>query len=433
MANLLHLGGRYMNNLARAVSPIFSLTPGSDANFPNTALYDSIQDVIWKASANTALAIVVDQNLIPGGNLDTWSAGLPSPLTGPTAGPWFTILTGTATALQTSVAGEVVTGSAVKLTAGTGVAMLAIPLIVRAGETLTVTLALRGDGGNNARVQVYNRHSGNYFNGVSTWSSSSATFVTAVNIPTSGAAYVTGTFTIPVESFLACGTETPTIELRLASSSAAGIAYFDNVFVWPSSTFLGVFGHNIDPGASLAWYGSQDGAATTLRTTPPPYKPSFYASDAGGQSTVRYQHLVAANTNAGSGTPWMGELVLGQHLALARQANYPIQVTQQFPQLRSYSASGAKRSAPLSLYERRSLQLVFRYGPKSEYQEARDRIFRATMGGHYPSVIVPDDTDPEHVQFGYMSMPWGPVSQWIVNLWDAPLFHEEEPHPIITA
>jgi hypothetical protein len=419
VANFLHLGGRYGNNLARAVSPVFSVSPGSDANFPTTALYDSIQDLIWKASANTALALVFDQNLIAGGNLDTW----------PLVSPWFTTLTGTATVTQTSVGGEVVTGSAAKLTAGSGTAILAYPLTVVAGETLSVSLALRGDGANAARVQLYNRQSGHYWTG-SAWQLS-PTFVTQGSIPRTSAAYTTTTISALVETFLTCGTETPTVELRLASSAAAGIAYFDNVFAWPTATFLGVMAHNIDPVTALQWSSSTDGVTPHVRSTPTIVRPSLWSVEvASGGQGERYQHIVFQNPNGE--TPWIGELVLGQHLALARGPNYPLQTTLTFPQLRSYAASGAKRSAPLSLSERRSLQLSFRYGPKAEYQEARDRIFRATLGGHYPSVIVPDDSDAEVVMFGYIAPAW-PVTQPFLNLWEADLVFEEEPHPVLTA
>jgi hypothetical protein len=429
---LLHLGGPLFNNVGRAAVPIFSVAPGADSRFPTTRLYDNFQHLIFQFSSNSSTpSIVVDQNFVVGGNMETLSAGVPTAVG--TGGAWFKTTTGTATVAATVVAGEFQSGvQAVKITSGSGQGMLAVPILARANEVFRVSLGLRGDGVNAAMVQIYNRHNGKYYDGAA-WQASAAT--TAATRVTN--TYATVTIDVATEVYGAVLTDVMTLEIRLLSTNAAGIAYFDNVFAWPKASFFSIHGHNIDLTGIWSWLDSDDGVTTgTARGFFSLVKPSTYAVDAGGGSLKRYQHL--SGSAASASTPWIGEIVIGQADTMTRDPNNGWQMEMSVEQVRLTTGIGTKRGVllgpPVMGYERRPFRMKFFYTSASDYQQAQDYVFRRTMGGHYPSVWVPDTNHPtKDCRFGYILDSWGPINRPLTGMWEAGFDFAEEPFPLVTA
>jgi hypothetical protein len=409
--------GQQWNHLS-ALNVIVASSPAADALFPVTRLYDYASDQIFKFGSLTANpTITADLNRFVNGNLDAWSGGLPT--------GWGVGISGTATVTQTSVAGEVVTGSAAKLTAGTGQAYIYQQKFFRAGETIRLQTAIRGDGTNNVYIYVRNVQTGRTWNG-SAWVANSALTFRSANT------YLSQLWDIPLESYLACGCQDLVIlSIEIYGTGAAGIGYVDDFFVWSQTGFVGVFGHSADPLIVPEWRSSTDnfGANDVLEATLSPLIPSFYTVKTPA-STARYQRIKFVGTNgSGIGVPiYVAEMVLGQPRTLVRNQQDGFKATIAHPQVRSRSAVGALRAFPLARDPSRAYDLDFLYPSLAAYKDARDELVRRARGT-YPVVLVPDDADADVAMFGYFEDQWEIARP--TKMWRGGLRFVEEPFPAV--
>lgn len=105
----------------------------------------------------------------------------------------------------------------------------------------------------------------------------------------------------------------------------------------------------------------------------------------------------------------LGELVMGQAVALQRSPRYPVRVTFEHRAIRNGTTGGEVYAVPLSTWPCRTLTLEFVLPSAESYRQSRDDLFlKASRGA--PVVILPLDGDPDLVVHGR-----------IADVWDAPL------------
>jgi hypothetical protein len=218
------------------------------------------------------------------------------------------------------------------------------------------------------------------------------------------------TFRAPTHSEV--GRATVGVQIVAAGAANGQTFYWDEILIVPGINFVSVHGHNIQPsglivtettGASY-WHAPTSAAggvpqfAVGTRQTPYGYASSMWYEP--------FPTIVCVPTGVwGSGVtrqevPYIGELVVGQALELARNPDYPFTIEYIEPNARMSAANGAQWVLPRGSWPTRKVTMSFAYGTDAQYQEARDQLYTMSRGGAYPLVLLPTETDSGEAIFG---------------------------------
>ena len=385
------LCGELHNHLARALS----ITVTSESTlFPKAHLYSQWPAEEFRFNAAAADVAITTDLALWQGNLDTWASGVPTGFSNQSDG--------TGTVVETSVAGEVVTGSAAKVSGGATPAqgILRKTITVRAGERIRYRPSIRGDGTANgiALVRVFNPDTGNFWNNT-VWGSATAEVFSRQT-----ATHAEQDTTIPVESYRTVG-DKPTTTLYIDHVCAGtGFAYFDNLYAWPETNWLSIHGHNLPGIVAVQWRSSSDnfGASDVLDATMTKRQPSFYHF-LSSAITLRYIRARFLGGFATVDPIAIGELVLGYATTPAAYASYAIR-------LREREAQVAGDKTVVSM-RRRAAQRVVEWpivlSTSAEWQEYVEEIRGRCRGQLHPLVVAPDDvSDTDLVVYGRLAPEW---------------------------
>lgn len=423
-----YVAGQLLNFLEQARA--ITLSPGVDGNFPAVRLYDGYADgvCLWSANAANPYALVdlamLDSSGADNGNLDAWAGGLPS--------GWAVTATGGGSVVQTSVAGEMRSGSAAKLNKGAGTASLLKTYRVRSGQRLTIEAYVRIAVGGNIGLQVYNPVTKKYLTSGGAWQTAQAYWATEA----ASAVYVQKTIPFTVEDFAANQSAVTYLELSVVATAGAGgsdFAFVDDAFLWPTWNAVVVAGHNIEPGLVTEARSSTDnfGASNVLEATMSVRQPAFH-SYLSTPSTKRYVKLLMTGTqSAQAGAVYAGELVVTYLEAALSFGQYDWELQFMDEQVRNTSRAGKVFATPLMTDARRLLRMSFKPRNDAAYREMRDDIVRRSRGGQWPLVIVPTDGE-DIVIHGRMDSSWRVIRHFL-NQWEDDLTVSESPLPLVTS
>lgn len=320
-----YLAGLSTGNVIRRATSL-TVSPAEDALFPRANLYDGLPSKRYKVgSTTTPVFLTTDQNLVVNPGFES------SPLVNWTSGD-----TGTGVSSDTGV--TVHSGAhALKVNGGAaGVAQRSQSYIVRSGERLFVSAWMRGPGGT-ARLRIFDFATSKYLTSGGTWTSAATDLLTSAN-----AVYEQKTFAFQVESFDVHQSPTTTLALILYTTSN-GDAFFDDVALFPTINFCGIFGHNIQPGfggggTTITFASSDDGfvSTSTIEATMTPYQPSFYATITPANHQYWAFTVNGPNIIGLAAAPiWIGEMVFGYVETALTSPEYPFTTSRVDPQLRS--------------------------------------------------------------------------------------------------
>lgn len=395
--------GRKFNLLERcAVAP--TPTPAEDSRFAIAKASDGYPDQPFMFGSVAANAdVLVDLNEVPNGDMETAfdvTSTLPTSTWAKVGNPTVTRVTGAGN-FNGGAAGCRVVG-----TAGTDYIYFDAPFL--AGEAGRFTVASRRgtNVGENANVYVQNLQNGNWLTSAGAWTSTKTAFM---NSTSTTFATVSANFT--VESFLLCGSRhAVTLRVILDGGGAAGSGpIYDDVYIWAAVGLASVHGHNLVavPSTTLTLQSGTTNNPATSRATwtggSAGMLPSFYASFAPVPSDRWWRFRYTPGANALIEPIWYGELVLAQTTTLLKEPNTPISHRFVMPQLRGVAEriAYARSAGPT-----RILGCSFRYSSLATFQQARDEIYRRSLGGVYASVVIPNDADPEVCIYGRLMAEW---------------------------
>lgn len=386
----------------------------------------------------------VDADMLPTGKFDSWSGGAPV--------GWTKTTTGTGAVTQDSVVRDGASGSSAKLNNGaSGTAKISALKTVRAGAKVMFDVRIRNDAATNpsAKLYIQNKTTGLWLkphpsggSNPDIWQSLKVEWCSIVGTA-GGFAYFgggiasagAGSGLFQIEDFLACGgRDTVQLEFTCESVGGAGDVWFDTLNLYPGYDFVSVHGHNAEgiwtTGGPLLVRArrSFDGAAFVTDATLTPLLPSFYTilPETVYGRFFRLDYLGTPNAPV-----WFGEVVFGQLETALRSNNYGWSTKYIFDQLR-FATQGHVQTFKHAQLERRALQLAFQLGALAEFQQMRDQWARRSFGGHYPMVVVPDDSDASMVIHGRVSEEWDVVKHFLAT-WESDIIVEESGFPSVTA
>lgn len=416
---MLVLAGEGANALRGAT---FSSSPAADTLFPfSTGVADGDPGTIGAfGSLTTDPMVWADIDLFAGtGGYEVFSGS--SPL------GWNEADSGTGDVTQESTI--IHSGSfAARFSAGSGLASIYRDALLRAGQAVFYSLAMRGDAGvGRVKLTVRNLHSGNYMNS-GAWG---AMANDAEN--QSGTSYVLHPLSFNIESVAACGgIVRPYVRFELRNDNTTTLSFADSFYLVPQITFCSIHGHNIDPRSVVELRGSTDNFSSSdvLIATLTPRQPGFYATFAA--QTYRYYRLKFVGTNTGSGIIYVGEWWLGNPLTLQQPPDFPINVPMRDAQVRGASTPwGGVYSVGVGPAGRpsRGLELSFRQHSDAAVTEFIEEIYLRSSGG-FPLVVVPDTNKPD-VYLGKIP-PDVQLQRTFLSVYDDRLVIEPMLFPLIT-
>lgn len=378
------------NNLER-MSGTPTLSASADANNPATNLYARVpSSPLVIGSAATDLTITFDQNETTNGGFETASPALDG---------WTEASVGASNVTaRTTTAGEFNAGAAgMKMTiATTGASNLAGRYTdepVRAGETVYLTGALRGDGTVTARIQVRNLDTGKYLTSGGAWQAAATDWYTR-----STATYATqGPSAVVIESLPTGQYELASMTLRIlcyVDGSATGDGFVDDVYLWPASDFISIHGHNLTPRVAVQIRRSTDnfaGSDTQEGADITAFPQAFFLAF-GAVRSERYIRVKVVGTPKTALV--FGQMVLGQKLSLAKGFAYPELIDREEIQVRVGSRSYLERDRIT-----RGYTLAFNWDTAAQFTEMVSLVWGGSRGGHHPIVLVPDPAE-SHVIYG---------------------------------
>ena len=391
MSEIRLLGGRQFNLLERGT---VTMSPAASAIYPPSRLYDGTSE--WPARFGSLAVdsfVGVDLDLLRGsGNMDAWSGGLP------TGDGW--TKTGTvAEDTSTKYAGK----SSAKASAGS----LTITKWCRAGEKLRIDCYMRGDGTNAISLTIHNLGTGRFLTPGLAWSLTNQSYAdTVVGSWANVAANPT------IEGSAACRTDL--VQIEITASNGAGNGWIDELTVVPYVDWCSVHGHNLDPVCvpKLRRAEAQDYSGAVDAATFSVKRRAFYAFLAAPVAARYWQapKIVSTVNSAASGPVWMGEVILGQSIAVATGFEFPIETELDRAQVRLLSGSGGETTAAASAAFARRLTLRAIYNGRAAWDAMTEAIMEATQNGLYPLALAPEvggdgDSDSDLVVFGRMANP----------------------------
>ena len=397
--SLLYGSGQYFNVIEQALSVTVS---DEDATFVKAYLTDGKPSLRFKFGTNGAdRKVTVDLCRLINPGLETT-----------TLASWTQVVTGTG---ATADEGTIVhSGShALKCTAGTGTAARYQDITVRSGQRLYLDAWCRAASSGTARIRIYNLTTAKYLTSAAAWQTASTDAATET-----GTSYVQKTLAFTVESWATCQASTVTLRVTLACEGATGIAYFDDVCVYPAVNFCAVIGHNIAPIVVPEVHSSTDNfsSSDTTEATMTPLRPAFYSSFT--SATKRYWQLKLSGTNVA--TPYIGELVLGYIETADVAQRYEWTLTSKQPNVRYENMGREAWVYRQTQDEVRDLRLEFRWVQDSAQVKAfRDEILRRSGFGEFPVIIVPYHLEPEVIH-GRVPTE-NEIKRILLDVWDSDL------------
>jgi len=399
--------GRKFNLLERcAAAP--TVTPAADARFPVTNAYDGYPDQPFMfGSIATTATYLIDLNEITDGDMETVfdaTTTLPTSAWGKKGAPTVTRVTGAGN-FNSGTAGCRVVG-----TAGTDYIYFDAPFLTDEGGHFTVSSRRGTNVGENSNVYVQNLQNGKYLTNAAVWTLTKTAFQ---NI--TGTAFVTTASDFTIEPFSSCG-DKHAIMLRIildGGGAAASGPIYDDVYIWPGVSLASIHGHNLG-GATPSGSAKQPSFYSAFALVQSDRYWAFQYEPAGGagQAIRMYSGTTtspatsrgAFNANNPFEPLWYGELVLAQTFTLTKEPNTPVSYRFVQPQLRSTAdrIAYARSSGPT-----RILGCSFRYSSLAMFQQARDEIYRRSLGGVYAAVVIPNDSDTEVCIYGRLVDDWG--------------------------
>ena len=383
-------GGNFIErlNAARITSS------GAHASFPLVNLVDRQPDSPWIDSAAGAdRVITVNLNhvwdgqmealALDGLSVDGWTFTLNGAGTGATA-TWTTSFSPP----EGTRCMNIFTGNAGGATKG-GVATA--QFYVLRGTTGRFRSRLQSNGTATIALRFYDPARGKYLTSGGAWTTTPTDF----QATTSATWVSSGDVLATIEAAPATryDLDVATIQVQIISSTTANInQQADDVRFFPEFDTAALFGHNLDV-ATCELRTSTDAFAANdvLWNAPTIYKPSFYYSNTTKQ-TASYFRVKFPGTN--SAPIGVGELYLGQRLALMRKPGWPrVRVREDLVRPLPW------RAYAISDDPMREVEFPFDYFG-TEWDEARDRVWARSRNGLHPMVVIPNDTDPTVCIFG---------------------------------
>lgn len=405
MANLLYLVGGTLNLFGRVIAAQVTSSPAMDANFPISGLGDGEPGTVAKygsAAANSTITVDGDLLGATGAFEAAFVGGAPVGFTNTST------LSGVNT--RTTVAGEFVSGGALKCASGaTALAMAqAQGLIrVRPGEQFRLVGRVRGDGlggGNSARCYLKNPVTGQWYDGIgNAWVTVQTTLFQTNAAAYTGANEVDETIT--VESYQACGgADYVDLQLQLGTVNLANrTAFYDEWYTWPITNFAALLGiqdlgprQAATPSRAWEWYAdsqssfaTQSSIALNVEATGPGKGiPNGYAKVA--DNNLRFNRFNFPGTP--TTPPSFGEAIFGYATAALKQQNIAYSTTVAKRQLRNVTRGGTTRVYPFATYPERTVALAFRHSARADMEELLHEWFLRSGGGQVPMVLVLDDS-----------------------------------------
>jgi hypothetical protein len=369
----LTLSGPSLNHLTRALTAP-AMSPAADANFPVANLYDNRSSIPAYFSAIGAdSTVTVDTCAISDASFE---AGITS----------WTAAAGTMT--QSNTTANTGTYSAKFAAAGS----YYYAFTARSGELRMISAALYGGGGSCAsRVRLYCVETGHYLqSGGASWAAASSDLFTRTT-----ASWATSTQAYTVEPVATTLADTVTLRVYVEQVNA-GTTYRDDVVDIPGVTWGSVHGHNLSAAVAPLFQSSPDNSSWTTRISPTIQRDSFYGTCA--VQYLRYWRLLLSGTPGA--IPWLGEVVIGQHAALNVNPLYGGTLELQDVQVRLETGDGGQWALSRGGAPLRRLSLSFAYRNDTDYQQAKDVLFRGSRGGRNIAVVAPVEMDSSVVILG---------------------------------
>ncbi len=397
MSGMLWLGGAKANALESGGG--VTASPSADALFPTTALYDRHPHRIFRyGSLTSAPTLTADLDIITYGGFETWTGASPD--------GWTEANSGTGDVTQQSVSGTLVHSGlfSARLAAGDTSATIYRDIVVRSGQRLAFTVAMRGDAGlGGVQMAIRNQQTGNYLTPGSTWQSAPDECI----VGTTNAAYTVYNPTsdptpcvFTVEDFSTTGSALTTIRVQFFNDRPTTTAWVDTFSMWPVLDFVSIHGHNIDPRSAPVLRASTDNfsASDVSIASLTVGQPSFYATFSAA-SLYRYWRIAFTDTN--SAAIYVGEWVLG-NAENFRGPALPLQVNYSAQQVRVPHRFGAPAAYAMGGSELTAVPMTVRcesYADRLAFMQE----WKRTLGG-YPVIVVPHDGDSHtDVIYGLMS------------------------------
>lgn len=384
------LAGPSLNSVGRAVAdPV--MDPVALTGFPATNLCDDRASLPAMFSTNQENStIVFDLNLIAGGNgEDAGDADL-----------WAMLGTGTIT-VGTNPYGSGAGNLIVEPVEYQAIAYQDV--VVRAGEAMTIKGAVACSTGT-ASILIRNRQTGSWLDDTATWGSRTSDYAAAPAVvsQTDSGTYVPVSLDFVVESLTICQSDSVTLRLYLYVDNGSGggeAGDFDEIELFPQTSWISVHGHNVPPFADIDLDYSNNGTSWTNETTiaPPPRDSFYYEPELYG---IRFWRLTFKGIPDAGSLIYIGEVVIGQSFDLARNPLYGGSISWNDRQVRLESSIGDQYVHLHGHAPQRSLTFSFHFASEAEYDQFRREIFRGSRGGANLICVAPVEMDAEQVILG---------------------------------
>lgn len=275
---------------------------------------------------------------------------------------------------------------------------------VRAGEKITVTVALRGSGTVVARAMAFIPELGVYLTSGGAWDASEQDFATRT-----AATYATTTLSLFVPAYTQL-VPSGVYTLRLTGYAEAGVqqtVFVDDFYMWHWTDLVALIGHNVMPALSaFELRRSTDNfvANDVLEASLTIYNPNTFhlLSTMRGERwwkhhTVGVNEVVTYPYALWEGQPWFSQKVLFE-----RSPNFGLQEVIHREQVRLASTAGAEKIHTKHDIPVTDIKFSWRHTDIAEYQFNRDRIFRQCGMGETPALLIRSTDRPESA---YMVRP----------------------------
>jgi len=388
--NLLGLGAPYGSS-----GQYGPASAAADSAYPLTNAYDGKPSSPFKLAATTSgVYVTFPNNLIPNGDFEQGVVGWVAFNCTPTSDGSFV--------WKGAKSAKVVTSNASS-------SIYRRDVITQAGQWLQLRVAIKSDGTNAVQVYVHNLATDRYLQSDGSWASGGP----AVSY-TSATMAAVAPIAFQVEDLATVGTPTVGIEVVIAGSANGQTYYVDECLLVPGFNFVGVFGHGFQASTGLVVYASgadywhspvygntqllgQDGNRALVRQS------AHVIQDAMAYDPFPEVYLIpggAWGTSPTPNVPWVGEMVVGQAVALTRNPDYPVAIEPRYPNVRYKSSGGAQWVMPRGAAPLRRVTVSFAYHNDAEYREGRDNLYGMSGGGAYPLILIPTETDPGEAIYG---------------------------------
>lgn len=279
-------------------------------------------------------------------------------------------------------------------------------ITVRSGERRRLTQTA-------GTTTIRNLNTGKYLTTASAWQAGSTSCLSG-----------SGSRDYQIETRVQCG-DRDTISLQISTTSGTAVVDF------PRWNAMLVVGHSLDPILTLTAQSDDNSGFSSPTTvgTFSPSRPNMVVYSAGGVSE-RYCRLNSSGTNTAAA--WIGELVVCWLETASRGQKPEWSIKQDSPQVRAETRAGEVYAFPLGAFPRRVVQMAFVQRATAEYQQMRDDIVARSMGGRFPTVVNPYETETDVVVYGRLDASWN-VKRLLTYAWEDDLIISEDPFPVLLA